>query len=221
MIFRVRDLEDYERSARYHSDLWRVRGVTRPATAISEALSYSGRAEVFAYRFDWDELPHFLGADLAVLLGAAHGFEVPFVFGTFDLGSPLFNRLVFDDETEASRVALSARLMSYWAEFARSGRPGTGSDGKLPLWTPWTESPTGQPGSASMLVLDTEASGGIRVVASRLSTDQVIAAVDAESGLDQNEKCELFHDLFSRSSDWNAERYLRIGRRGCADYPRE
>lgn len=221
MIFRVRDLEDYERRARYHSDLWRVRGVTRPATAISEALSSSGRAEVFAYRFDWDELPHFLGADFSVLLGAAHGFEIPFVFGTFDLGSPLLNRLVFNADTAATREALSARVMSYWAEFARNGRPGRGSDGKQPTWEPWTNSPAGQPGTASLLVLDTESDGGIRVVASRLSRDHVIAAVDAEPGLDQNEKCELFYDLFSRSSNWSAERYQRIGRRGCAEYPRE
>jgi para-nitrobenzyl esterase len=221
MIFRARDLEDYERRARYHSDLWRVRGVTRPATAISEAPSNSGRAEVFAYRFDWDELPHFLGADLAILLGAAHGFEIPFVFGTFDLGNPLINRLVFNADTEASREALSARLMSYWAEFARTGRPGQGSDGTQPTWAPWTSSPAGQSGTASLLVLDTEADGGVRVVASRLSRDHVIASVDAEPGLDQDEKCELFHDLFSRSSDWSAERFQRIGRRGCADYPRE
>lgn len=221
MIFRVRDLDDYERRARYHSDLWRVRGVTRPATSISEALSESERAEIFAYRFDWDELPRFLGADLAVLLGAAHGFEVPFVFGTFDLGSPLFNRLIFSADTALTREALSARLMSYWAEFARHGRPGRGGDGSQPNWAPWTSSPDDESGTASLLVLDTEADGGIRIVASRLSTDHVIAAVDAEPDLDQNEKCELFYDLFSGSSDWSAERYRGIGRRGCAEYPRE
>ena len=221
LIFRARNLEDYERRARYHSDLWRVRGVTRPATAISGALSRSGHAEVFAYRFDWDELPSLLGADLGVLLGAAHGFEVPFVFGTFDLGDPLFNRLVFSAETDASRAALSARLMSYWAEFARSGRPGTGSDGRQPMWAPWTKSPIGEPDSASMLVFDTEAGGGTRIVASRLSTDQVIAALDAEPGLDQNEKCELLRDLFSGTSESNAERTQRIGRRDCATDPRE
>ncbi len=221
MVFRVRDLADYERRARYHSDLWRVRGVTRPATAISEALSSTGRAEVFAYRFDWDELPNFLGADLAILLGAAHGFEVPFVFGTFDLGDPLFNQLVFDADTAATRKVLSARLMNYWAEFARHGNPGGGRDGSLPTWASWTSSPSGESDSASMLVLDTEDDGGIRMVASRLSRDHVIAAVDAEQGLDQNEKCELFYDLFSRSPDWSAERYQAIGRRGCAEYPRE
>ncbi|MFP6655734.1 MAG: carboxylesterase family protein, partial [Myxococcota bacterium] len=78
MIYRIRDREDYERRSRYHSDLWRVRGVTTPALALSD----SGESEVFVYRFDWDELPHFMGENLAVLFGAAHGFEIPFVFGT-------------------------------------------------------------------------------------------------------------------------------------------
>ena len=75
--------------------------------------------------------------------------------------------------------------------------------------------------SLCVIVFDTEADGGIRLVSSRLSSDHVIVAVDAESGLNQNEKCELFHDLFSGSSDWSAERYRGIGRRGCAEYPRE
>ena len=42
--------------------------------------------DVFVYRFDWHEEPHVMGADLSIILRAAHGFEIPFVFGHFDLG---------------------------------------------------------------------------------------------------------------------------------------
>ncbi len=220
IFFRILDPEDYERRARYHSDLRTIRGVTRPASAFSHA----GLAEVFAYRFDWDELPSYFGGDLSVLLGAAHGFELPFVFGTFDLGDPFFNRLIFDEQTAATRESLSAKMMSYWAEFARNGRPGRGSEGDLPNWDPWT------PGTAigeqeaevaSMIIFDTEAGGGIRIAETRLSRDQVIAAVDAEPELGQGEKCDLFHDLFFRRPEWTAETYRRIGQLGCAEHPRE
>ena len=90
VFYRIRDIEDYERRSRYHSDLWTVRAVAGPASAIAD----SGFADVFAYRFDWDELPEFFGVELSKLLGAAHGFEIPFVFGNFDLGSSALARVL-------------------------------------------------------------------------------------------------------------------------------
>ena len=54
---------------------------------------------VFVYRFDWDEEPSVLGPDLGRLLGAAHGFEIPFVFGHFDLGRQ--GNVIFTDENRA------------------------------------------------------------------------------------------------------------------------
>ncbi len=75
------------------------------------------------------------------------------------------------------------------------------------------------PSTAKVLVFDSPRDGGIRLVEVTLSRDHVIAAVDAEPNLDQNEKCELFLDLFSRRPDWNIEEYRRIGQRGCADFP--
>jgi para-nitrobenzyl esterase len=217
MIYRIRDREDYERRSRYHSDLWRVRGVTDPALALSE----SGQSEIFTYRFDWDELPHFMGEDLAVLFGAAHGFEVPFVFGTFDLGNPLFNKLIFSPETAATRETLSSVMMGYWAEFARRGRPGRGNLTEQPTWKSWS-SPDGVDfDSASVMLFDSEADGGVRLVALQLSKAHIIAAVDAEPNLSQDAKCELFRELFSGRLDWNAEKFRDIGRGGCADDVRE
>lgn len=219
MFYRIRDLEDYERRSRYHSDLWTVRAVTRPASAIAD----SGHLDVFAYRFDWDELPRLLGMDFSVLLGASHGFEVPFVFGSFDLGSSRVGRLLFDEASRSTRMDLSARMMGYWAEFARYGRPGRGGRDDQPEWQPWSmgarttlESPASV---ARVLVFDTPADAGIRLAEVRSSRDHVIAAVDAEPNLDQSQKCELFLDLFSGRPDWSVEAYRRIGRHGCANHP--
>ncbi len=117
-------------------------------------------------------------------------------------------------------------MMSYWAEFARYGRPGRGGREDQPLWQRWTEraAETAAGGSASqpmakVLVFDTPQDGGIRLAEVRLSRDHVIAAVDAEPNLGQDEKCELFLDLFSGRPDWDVEEYHRIGRLGCADFP--
>ena len=211
LLYRIRDRADYERRARYHSDLWAVRAVSQPAAAIRD----SGWDEVFAYRFDWDELPSLLGQDMAVLLGAAHGFELPFLFGTFDLGDPLLSRMLFAEATRTSRERLSGVMMAYWAEFARTGRPGRGGRDDLPRWRRWS---AGSESAANVLVLDSEADGGIRMAEAHLSRELVIAAVDAESDLGQAEKCALFLDLFADRPDWDPEEYLRIGRQGCAEY---
>jgi len=211
LFYRIRDFEDYQRRARYHSDLWAVRAVAQPAAAIHD----SGWNEIYAYRFDWDELPSLLGQDMSELLGATHGFELPFLFGTFDLGQPLLSRLLFPAETLASREQLAEQMMGYWAEFARNGRPARGTRGDLPEWLRWSK--PGE-GTANLLVLDSPADGGIRMARTSLSRDHVIAAVDAEPDLEQAEKCAIFLDLFSARPGWDPEELRGIGRRGCADF---
>ena len=177
VLYRIRDDDAYERRARAESDLWKRRAVDDPAAALAD----SGLTRVYAYRFDWDDEPRLLGTDLSFLLGAAHGFELPFLFGTFDLGNPLFNRILFPEQTRASRVWLAERMQSYWAEFARAGRPGRGGREDLPEWPPWRAvgpgsdpMPVADPTSTSsaisnpIMVLDTEADGGLRVIESPL-----------------------------------------------------
>ncbi len=213
LLYRIRNPEDYERRSRYHSDLWMVRGVAKPASAIAD----SGFTGVFAYRFDWDEWPRFLGTDFSKLFGAAHGFEIPFVFGNLNLGSSPLGRVLFDEESTPVRRELSDRMMGYWAEFARHGRPGRGSREDQPEWPAWAG--TSATTTGRLLVFDTPADGGVRVAEVTLSREDVIAAVDAEPDLAQDEKCALFRDLFSPRPDWDIEEYRRIGRHGCADFP--
>jgi para-nitrobenzyl esterase len=211
-IWRLRDPDRYERVTRYHSDLRRLRAVDGPAAAMVA----SGATNVFAYRFDWDEEPARFGSDLGTLLGAAGGLEIPFVFGDFDLGSPLLNRMIFADETGPARELLSSRMMGYWAEFARRGRPGRGGRDDLPEWLPWVD---GDRASSNLLILDTEEGGGIRLSQTKLSRALILAAVDAESELEESEKCAIFHELFGRPPDWNPEEIRRMGRAGCAERP--
>jgi para-nitrobenzyl esterase len=180
----------------------------------------SGFSSVYAYRFDWDGLPRFLGTDLARLLGAAHGFELPFLFGNFELGSSVLAQALFPESSRAARERLSAQMMSYWTEFARTGRPGRGRAGDQPEWRPWSGAPDAGPDrSATLLVLDEPADGGVRLARVALSRDHVLAAVAAEPGLGPDEKCALFGDLYARSPDWDVEQVRRIRRRGCIDFP--
>jgi para-nitrobenzyl esterase len=165
---------------------------------------------VFVYRFDWDELPRRLGVDLGQLLGAAHGFEIPFVFGHFDLGRA--SRLLYSKENEPGRVALSRAMMSYWSEFAANGNPARGRQHDLPLWLPWDDS---DPAAPKYMVFDTETDGGIRMANQVVRRVDVLDAIAADTRFQsQEERCGLYQLLAQFGRGLTAEEYRA---RGCDD----
>jgi para-nitrobenzyl esterase len=176
------DADAYQARAQYGSQIWKLNGADLPAARMRGAQGPS----VYVYRFDWDEEPSVLGSDLGVLLGAAHGFEIPFAFGHFPPGA----RRIFGDPEQASIRELSTAMMSYWAEFAYSGAPGQGRDGSLPAWTAW-ESAEGAPRS---IVFDTAAGGGVRMSSETLSWESVIAGIRSDTRLDDAARCSLMQD---------------------------
>ncbi|MGV3570405.1 MAG: carboxylesterase/lipase family protein [Ramlibacter sp.] len=84
---------------------------------VMDALR-SRQDAVWAYRFDWDALP----APFDTVFGAAHTFDLPFVFGNF--GPSLYARISFTRANEPGRLALSREMMGALAAFAGSGDPG-------------------------------------------------------------------------------------------------
>lgn len=129
-----RDLHLDASELRARSDAWRARAVDAPA----EALRRAG-VPTFVYRFDWSDAPH-----------PTDDVDVGFVMG--DEACELDATNVCTDANEAGRVKLSRAMMSYWVQFARTGAPGRGVDGRLPEWK----------GSSTML-FDTDAHGGVRL----------------------------------------------------------
>ncbi|XP_070592795.1 cholinesterase-like [Erythrolamprus reginae] len=76
-------------------------------------------AYLFAHRPSWSIWPEWIGA--------SHGAEVPFVFGTLESVMPINQTY-----TEAE-ARLNHKMMYYWAEFARTGNP-TGSAATKDEW---------------------------------------------------------------------------------------
>jgi para-nitrobenzyl esterase len=205
----VRDPGLYDATADALASMWKATGADGPAAAM-----WRTQPDVFVYRFDWDEEPSLLGTDLGRALGASHAFEIPFVFGHWDLGPQ--GNVIYTDENRAAREALAERMMSYWAQFAWSGDPGRGRDGGEVAWTAWD----GRPGGHKTLLLDTEAGGGVRMGSEPVDPARVLAAVDADPRLgSQRERCWVYREL-ARWSMGLAERdYPDAGREGCAEYP--
>lgn len=90
-----------------------------PATHLADAHAATG-GRTFVYRFDH---AHPL---VGRWLGACHGFELPFVFGT--LGDPLLGALFAATPTARG---ISHRMMDAWLAFARHGDP---NHAGLPAW---------------------------------------------------------------------------------------
>ena len=75
------------------------------------------QAEVWYYRFDWDEEP----APWNDIYGAAHAFDLPFIFGTF--GPSLFSNVANSTDNRPGRLELSDAMMKSLGAFAERGDP--------------------------------------------------------------------------------------------------
>lgn len=153
LIPKPRDKDAYAAHGGYPSRLWQVLGVQEPAQARSAALD----APVFTYRFDWDEEGSHFFTDLSTLVGAVHGLEVSFLSGEFSVPDA-DDKMFFKDETKASRTRLSSQMMSYWAEFARTGHPGGGTQQDMPEWQAYGD----ETSAGESIIFDTPADGGVR-----------------------------------------------------------
>jgi para-nitrobenzyl esterase len=215
IFVRVADPERYLKASGFHSDLWRVRGVEEPLTL----LGGRPQAGTFAYRFDWDEEPRILGADLSMILGAGHGLEIPFVFGHFRLGKSALAQLLFDEDNWPGRKFVSDAMMSYWAQFAYTGDPGRGRAGALPLWPAWRPGAEGEFGQ--FVIFDTPKAGGIRLSHEAMTRAELRAEIEADTVLNQVERCRLFFELMRDVGQFDEAAYQASDAGRCAEYPSE
>jgi para-nitrobenzyl esterase len=88
-------------------------------SAIRAAASASGIPAVYTYNFD---IPVVIASMPTLMLGATHGAELVYVFGTsplYQMDSPNYN---------AAGKMVSERMMTYWTNFAKTGDPNGGSE---------------------------------------------------------------------------------------------
>ncbi|MEO0549092.1 MAG: carboxylesterase family protein [Pseudomonadota bacterium] len=170
----AKDQDFYDAASDYSSRLWRIRAVDRPAKLMRAA----GHDAVYAYRFDWDEGGAFMQMDLSKMLGAAHGLEIPFVFNRFQLLGTA-DAILFPAATLETRETLSRSMGAYWGSFARGKPPISEGD---PVWPVYGD-------NASLIYFDTPQDGGIRVEAGNDSVAELMADLQAETRVDDAERC--------------------------------
>lgn len=87
------------------------------------------QAGVWNYEFEWDRLP----APFDTIFGAAHTFDLPFVFGNF--GPSLYARISFTRANRGGRQALSLIMRSGLGAFVHGGDPNHPALGtRWPAW---------------------------------------------------------------------------------------
>lgn len=211
----IKDVAAYRRDVAYASDMYRATNVDN----LASVMSTHSPDQVFVYRFDADDWRNYGFIDLKELFGAAHMFDIFFMFGYFP--NPL--KVVFPDSTFDAVQLLSGAMMSYWAQFAATGDPGQGRNGEEPLWAPWrhissvtnndpaSESHQAPKGSEGHLnILDTEIDGGIRMTRSLIHADQLISGFLAdESYQTLEERCRGYRAVFW--SNFDAAKYRALG----------
>jgi len=85
--------------------------------------------DVWYYQFKWAQEP----APWNTIYGAAHAFDLPFIFGNF--GPSLFSNAANSTANKPGRLALSAAMMASISAFARNGDPNNSALGTT--WGTW------------------------------------------------------------------------------------
>ena len=86
---------------------------------------------IWTYRFDWDQEP----APFNEIFGAAHAFDLPFIFGNF--GPSTWSNFVNTKANEPGRLALSNAMMRSLGAFALKGDPNDAALGTA--WPKWPQ----------------------------------------------------------------------------------
>jgi para-nitrobenzyl esterase len=201
----IKNSARYAAFSSYASDQWKIKSVDQLATVMRKGQGDS----VFAYRFDADDLRDFGFLSLQELMGAAHAFEIPFVFGNF---VTLMSNVIHPESARAARNALSQSMMSYWASFAHYGAPAKGYHGKQIEWAAWSNNDE----QNRIIIFDSSLDRGIRMSPMKSQMQDLKQNFINETRFnDQEEHCQVYKLLFT-NADFVQSEYDNLGDSGCS-----
>jgi para-nitrobenzyl esterase len=180
--FKINDRLRYQLLTEYLSALFQSDCVDEPA----ERMFTHQPDSLYAYRFDWDELDPTPWLD-DVRLGATHGIEVAFVFGHRDIGAEYIQLKLINPARLDSYEQLSAHVMQYWAQFARTGNPNSAGSSRWMHWSPATR---------EKFILDTPDRAGLRMVTSPAIKPEILQRLHNDARFtDADSRAVFFNEL--------------------------
>jgi para-nitrobenzyl esterase len=162
--------------ARYHmSRFWRASMVDELVRRLAVHQD-----DIYSYSFRWGDEDVRPGA-LGFIYGASHALEIPFFQGNAD-GETMPDNMDwiykgFTEQNRPGRKALTSAMVSYFAQFARTGDPNRAASG-LPEWKSWSN----HVGGPKAIILDADMNTAhIRMDNEEVSVASARYALDEEN----------------------------------------
>ena len=178
----------------YRSRAWKIRGVDEPLRSLNKA----GNDQLYAYRYDWDDHRRFIIADFRELIGAAHATEIPLLTGNNKLVGD-YGFLIYP--RGPSKKFTSKNMMQFWTNFAKSGVPGTSSNG-----IEWQKYKAVSNNKSNFMVLDRRSNLGMR--SDNFSFSSLVVDLYKEDALTELEKCVVLLQMLTYVGDDLYEKYV-------------
>jgi len=128
----------YQSMALTYSNQWKIAAVDTPATLMA---AHATQPEIFAYQLHYGAYnidgynawpTDLYGINFALMLGCAHGLDVPIFWGNYYYFG--YDDIIFREDNRAGYEALTDAWIAYLASFVRTGAPG---DAGGAFWNSW------------------------------------------------------------------------------------
>jgi len=200
---KLKDEKAFEAFNYYRSSAWKIRGVDTPL----EGLYKSGNSELYAYRYDWDDHRRYFIADFKKLIGAAHATEIPLLAGNSKLvgGYPLSD-LIYP--AGRSKLFTSRNMMRFWANFAKSGKPGKSTN-----LIEWESSVKNNMFDFSYIVLDNKKN--LKIKSEYKTFKSLSEELYKDDRVNDLEKCVILLQMFTFVGNDEYENYIDLYPKKC------
>ena len=190
---KIKDEEKYQFYNDIRSKGWQLRGVQEPL----ENMFAAGNVDLYAYRYDWDNLRDFFVGDFRKIIGAAHALEIPMISGDFSLAEE-FTWIIYP--RSPSRRFVSKNMMNFWTEFAKNGTPGESSNGIF--WNKYNP-------NIDKIILNIDEKKDLKVNNLDLSMQALVSEILLSGIIDNEEKCILLYETTNYIGDNSFDEFVK------------
>ena len=149
----------------------------------------AGNTDLYAYRYDWDNLRNFFVGDFGKIIGSAHALEIPMISGDFRLAEE-FAWIIYP--RSPSRRFVSKNMMNFWTEFAKNGDPGKSSNDII--WNKYNP----KLDKSILLIYEKK---DLRIDRLDLSMQELVNEILSSQIIDTEEKCILLYETTNYIGD--------------------
>jgi len=178
----------------YRSSAWKLRGVDDALRSLQSA----GNANLYAYRYDWDDHRRYIIADFKDLIGAAHATEIPLLTGDNKLTRG-YGFLIYP--RGPSKRFLSKNMMKFWTNFAKNGSPGKSTNSVD--WLPYKNH---EYNNSNFIILDNKAN--LMMSSDDISFESLAINLYKEKDVSDLEKCVILLQMYTFVGDDLYEKYI-------------